>query len=85
MEATERRNYPYYIILGYMPPKGTLGILVVAPSDGDCNSLILDASLAIPTRVLRFEVSQRARIPSTYAEPLVLALWLNQGTPTVLW
>jgi hypothetical protein len=34
MEATERRNYPYYIILGYTPPKGTLGILVVAPSDG---------------------------------------------------
>jgi hypothetical protein len=34
MEATERRNYPYYIILGYMPLKGTLGNLVVAPSDG---------------------------------------------------
>jgi hypothetical protein len=33
METAERRNYPYYIILGYTPPRGTLGILVVAPSD----------------------------------------------------
>jgi hypothetical protein len=30
MEAAERRNYPYYIILGYTPPKGTLGTLIVA-------------------------------------------------------
>jgi hypothetical protein len=34
MEVTERRNYPNYIILGYTPSKGTLGILIVAPSDG---------------------------------------------------
>jgi hypothetical protein len=34
METAERRNYPYYIILGYTPPRGTLGIFVVAPSNG---------------------------------------------------
>jgi hypothetical protein len=34
IEATERRNYPYYIIVRYTPPKDTLGILIVAPSDG---------------------------------------------------
>jgi hypothetical protein len=52
---------------------------------GDCNSLHLDASLVIPTRVLRFEVSWRVRIPSPPTRPPVLALWLNPGTPTVLW
>jgi hypothetical protein len=34
MEATERRNYPYYIKLGYTPPKGHLGNFVIAQSDG---------------------------------------------------
>jgi hypothetical protein len=34
MEATKRQNYHYYILLGYTPPKDTLGILFVAPSDG---------------------------------------------------
>jgi hypothetical protein len=29
-----RRNYPYYMKVRYTPRKGTLGILVVAPSDG---------------------------------------------------
>jgi hypothetical protein len=33
MEATERRNYPYYMKVRYTPTKGTLGILVVAPSN----------------------------------------------------
>jgi hypothetical protein len=33
METAERRNYAYYIKLGYTPLWGTLGILVVAPSD----------------------------------------------------
>jgi hypothetical protein len=63
--------------------KGHFGILVVAPSDGcpvDSTLLSLDASLAIPTHVLHFKVSQHTRIPSPSAEPLVLALWLNQGT-----
>jgi hypothetical protein len=47
---------------------------------GDRTSLSLDTSLAIPTRVLRFEASRRARIPSPPAEPPVLVVWLNQVT-----
>jgi hypothetical protein len=47
---------------------------------GDRTPLSLDASLAIPTRVLSFEPSRRARIPSPPAEPPVLVLWLNQVT-----
>jgi hypothetical protein len=46
----------------------------------DRTSLSLDASLVIPTHVLRFETSRRARIPSLPAEPPVLVLWLNQVT-----
>jgi hypothetical protein len=46
----------------------------------DCTSLSLDTSLAIPTHVLRFEASRRARISSPPAEPPVLVLWLNQIT-----
>jgi hypothetical protein len=63
---------------------------------GDRNLLSLDASLAIPTRVLRFEDSGlRCRTPvrpvrptvrpvwhccSTVFGSSVLALWINQGT-----
>jgi hypothetical protein len=47
---------------------------------GDCTSLSLDASFAIPTRVLRFEASRHVWIPSPPAEPPVLVLWLNQVT-----
>jgi hypothetical protein len=64
MEATERQNYPYYIKLGYTPPKGLLGNFIVAPSDGypmTANFLSLDASLAISTRVLHFEASGSRR------------------------
>jgi hypothetical protein len=50
---------------------------------GDHPSCSLDASLAILTRVLRFEASWRARIPSPPAEPPVLVLWLNQVTRLV--
>jgi hypothetical protein len=60
MEAIERQNYPYYIILGYTPPKGTLGNLVVAPSDGCASTASLrstNATHATMPRVLRFEVS----------------------------
>jgi hypothetical protein len=41
---------------------------------GDRTSLSLDASLVIPTRVLLFEASRRARIPSPPAEPPILVL-----------
>jgi hypothetical protein len=47
---------------------------------GDRISLSLDASLAMPTRVLCFKVSRRARIPSPPAKPPVFVLWLNQVT-----
>jgi hypothetical protein len=47
---------------------------------GDRTSLSLNASLAIPTRVLRFEASQRTRIPSLPTEAPALVLWLNQIT-----
>jgi hypothetical protein len=47
---------------------------------GDCTSLSLDGSLVIPTRVLRFEASRCARIPSPPVEPPVLVLCLNQVT-----
>jgi hypothetical protein len=51
----------------------------------DRTSLILDASLEIPTRVLRCEASRRARILSPPAEPMVLVLWFNRVTRPVLW
>jgi hypothetical protein len=47
-----------------MPPKVLLGNFVVAPLDGcpaTANFLSLDASLAILTRVLRFEASGSCR------------------------
>jgi hypothetical protein len=47
---------------------------------GDRTKLSLDAILVILTHVLRFEVSQRARIPSPPVDPPVLVLWLNQVT-----
>jgi hypothetical protein len=45
-----------------MPLKGEFGslqIFIIGRMPGDRNLLSLDASLAIPTRVLRFEASQR--------------------------
>jgi hypothetical protein len=47
---------------------------------GDHTSHSLNASLATPTHVLRFEVSQRTRIPSPPVESPVLVLCLNQVT-----
>jgi hypothetical protein len=47
---------------------------------GDRTSLSFDASIAIPTHVLRFEASWCARIPSPPAEPPVVVLWFNQVT-----
>jgi hypothetical protein len=64
-------------------PEGHLGNSrrsTIKRMPGDHTSLHLDASLAIPTRVLRFEISRRAQIPSPSIEFSVLALWLNLGT-----
>jgi hypothetical protein len=82
-----------------MPLEGEFGNLChhsIGRMPDDRNLLSLDASLAIPTRVLRFEVSGlRRRTPvrpvlltgQTGLELLhlifgssVLALWINQGT-----
>jgi hypothetical protein len=60
MEATRKTKLPLWPKLGYTPTKGTLGNCLRKPSDrcpGTANLLSLDASLVIPTRVLRFEVS----------------------------
>jgi hypothetical protein len=50
--------------LGYTPTKGTLGICLcstIGRMSGDRTSRSLDASLAIPTRVLRLEASGALR------------------------
>jgi hypothetical protein len=52
---------------------------------GDRPSRSLDASLVIPTCVLRLEASWHARISSPPVEPPVLVLWFNQVTRPVLW
>jgi hypothetical protein len=55
------------------PPRALWEIIFVKPSDGcpvTANLLSLDASLAIPTRVLRFEVSGlRRRTPVRPVRP----------------
>jgi hypothetical protein len=85
---SRKTKIPLKPILGYTPTKGTLGICLcstIGRMPGDHPSRSLDASLAIPTRVLRFEASWHAQIPSLTAEPPVLVLWLNQVTLPVLW
>jgi hypothetical protein len=60
MEATESLKCPYLLIRDTCPLRENSEIFVIAPSDGcpaTANLLSLDVSLAIPTRVLRFEVS----------------------------
>jgi hypothetical protein len=55
-----------------MPLKGGLGSLwniFIGRMPGDCSLLSLDASLAIPTRVLCFEASRRRR-PGRSDRPL---------------
>jgi hypothetical protein len=59
-----------------MPLKGEFGILQIFSATATFFSL--DASLAIPTRVLRFEASQRKRLgrsnrPSWVVEPAWVA------------
>jgi hypothetical protein len=70
-------------------PEGNFGNIrhsTVEWMPGDRTSLSLDASLVIPTCVLRFEASRRARIPVQHEAvllvQLVLVLWLNL---VILW
>jgi hypothetical protein len=62
--GTQKTKLPLLTNLGYKSLKGQFGslqIFFIGRMPGDGNLLILDASLAILTRVLRFEASQRQR------------------------
>jgi hypothetical protein len=85
---SRKTKIPLKLKLGYTSTKGTLGISLcctIGRIPDDRPSRSLDASLTIPTRVLRFEASRCARIPSLPAEPPILVLWQNQVTRPVLW
>jgi hypothetical protein len=60
MEASLKSKMPLRCKLRYTPTKGTLGVCVrstIGRMPSDRTSRSLDASLVIPTRVLRFEAS----------------------------
>jgi hypothetical protein len=67
MEATESLKYPFLITRDTSPLKGGFGNLQafsIGRMPGDRNLLSLDASLAIPTRVIRFkDFGLRRRTP----------------------
>jgi hypothetical protein len=80
MEATERRNYPYYIILGYTPPKGTLGILVVAPLDGcPATAPHFTSTQALRSRRVS-SASKSLDAPGSHLHPPSLRSWLCGST-----
>jgi hypothetical protein len=73
MEATESIKYPYSLTRDTCLSRANSKVFVIAPSDGcpsTANLLSLDASLAISTRVLRFEVSGLCR--RTPVRPVLL-------------
>jgi hypothetical protein len=60
MEATESLKYHFLTTRHTSPSRAVLEVYMFSPSDGcpaTANLLSLDASLAFPTRVLRFEDS----------------------------
>jgi hypothetical protein len=62
--GTQKTKLPLTNNYGYMPLKGGFGSLqniFIGRMPSDRNLLSLDASLAIPTRVLRFEASRHRR------------------------
>jgi hypothetical protein len=64
MEASVKSKMPLRPKLGYTPTKGTLGICLhstIGRMPGDRTLRSLDASLAIPTSVLRLEASGTLR------------------------
>jgi hypothetical protein len=64
MEALKRPNYPYLITRDTCSSRENLGVFRFSPSNGCLETatlLSLDASLAIPTRILRFKASRRQR------------------------
>jgi hypothetical protein len=98
MEASRKTKIPLKPKLGYTPTKGTLGICLcstIGRMPGDRTSHSLDTSLAIPTRVLRFEASGTLRPqtcqtgspnrsgrfrPDSYARSSASALLLSRVT-----
>jgi hypothetical protein len=80
MEATERLNYPYYIILGYTPPKVTFGILIVPPSDG-CSTTTprLALTQALQSRHVSFALKSLGTLGS-HLHPLSLRSWFCGST-----
>jgi hypothetical protein len=73
MEATESLKYPYLITRDTSPSRavfGSLQIFSIGRMPGDRTLLSLDTSLAIPMRVLHFEVSGLRR--RTPARPVLL-------------
>jgi hypothetical protein len=71
--GNRKTKLPLSLTLGYTPLRGTLGIFAFTPPDRcptTANLLSLDASLAVTTRVLRFEVSGRRRC--TPVRPVLL-------------
>jgi hypothetical protein len=98
MEASRKTKIPLKPKLGYTPTKGTLGICLhstIGRMPSDHSSRSLDASLAIPTRVLRFEASGALRPqtgqtgspnrsgrfrPNSHARSSASALWLSRVT-----
>jgi hypothetical protein len=98
MEASQKTKIPPRPKLGFMPTKGTLGNCLcntIERMPSVRTSLSLDASLAIPTRVLRFEAfgTLRPQIgqtgfpnrsgrfwPDSHAQSSASALGLNRVT-----
>jgi hypothetical protein len=98
MEAPKWLNYPYLITRDTYPSRVNLELFRFSPirqMPSDRNLLSLDANLAIPMRVLRFEASQRlwpgqsdrppGRLdrpgwPHLLIESSVSVLWLNWVT-----
>jgi hypothetical protein len=96
MEASQKTKMPLNPKLRYTPTKGTLGICLrstIGRMPGDRTSCSLDASLAIPTRVLRLEASGVLRPqtgqtgspnrsgrfwPDSHARSSASALWLSR-------
>jgi hypothetical protein len=86
MEATKSLKYPYELTRDTCPSRANSEIFVIAPSGGcpaTANLLSLDASLVIPTHVLRFKVSGLRQctpvrpVPTGQTDPELLHLRLR--------
>jgi hypothetical protein len=79
----QKTTLPLQLKERYIPLRGNMVKTWIFLAGGHAFSAVCFLSTQAPQarRVPpRFEVTLRARIPSSPAEPPVLALWLNQGT-----